>query len=334
MAVASLAQYLQSRVSQGQLEGGLARLIESIASSCVRIAAEVQRGALAGVLGGAGQENVQGEVQKKLDVISNDILLEGTAWTGELAGIGSEEMEGVHAIPAPYPLGRYLLLFDPLDGSSNIDVNVSIGTIFSVLGSPRPGEAASEADFLQPGSRQVAAGYVVYGPQTQLVLTVGQGVQGFTLDPAVAQFLHTQSDMSLPAETREYSINTSNSRFWEAPVARYIEECVAGKTGPRGRDFNMRWVGSMVADVHRTLCRGGVFMYPRDTKDPGKAGKLRLMYEANPMSLLVEQAGGRATTGRERMLDIIPTGLHQRVPVIMGSRTEVDRLLEYHQQQD
>jgi len=333
MTPPTLPEYLQGRVRAG-LNAGLARLVEALAHSCVRITAGVQRGALGGVLGGADAENVQGEAQKKLDVISNQILLDGAVWTGELAGIASEEMDGVHPVPAGIPHGRWLLLFDPLDGSSNIDVNVTIGTIFSVLPHPRPGEPALEADFLQPGSRQAAAGYVAYGPQVQLVLTTGDGVDGFTLDPATGQFLLTQTRIQLPTDTHEFSINASNARFWEPPVARYVQECVAGKAGPRGKDFNMRWVGSMVADVHRTLNRGGVFMYPRDTKDPSKPGKLRLMYEANPMGWLVEQAGGRASTGRERILDITPTGLHQRVAVIMGSRHEVQRLDAHHAEAD
>jgi fructose-1,6-bisphosphatase I len=325
----TLSEHLQRQVQAG-LDVGLATLIEALAESCVRIAAAVQRGALGGVLGAEGTDNVQGEAQKKLDVISNDILLDGTARSGQLGGIASEEMEGVHPVPEDITRGNWLLLFDPLDGSSNIDVNVSIGTIFSVLPHPRPGEQATSEDFLQPGHRQVAAGYVVYGPQVQLVLTLGKGVDGFTLDPVRGQFMHTQADVQLPVDTREFSINTSNARFWEPPVARYIQECVAGKLGPRGENFNMRWVGSMVADVHRTLCRGGVFMYPRDLKDPGKPGKLRLMYEANPMGWLVEQAGGRASTGRERILDVQPTGLHQRIAVIMGSRNEVERIDSYH----
>ncbi|HAZ60018.1 MAG TPA: class 1 fructose-bisphosphatase [Gammaproteobacteria bacterium] len=329
MRTPSLHEYLQGRVQAG-LDAGLARLLEAIAASCVRIAAGVQRGALDGVLGGAGAENVQGEAQKKLDVLSNQWLLDGTAGSGELGGIASEEMDGVHPVAEGSPLGRWLLLFDPLDGSSNIDVNVTIGTIFSLLPHPRPGMPAIEADFLQAGHHQAAAGYVAYGPQVQLVLTTGGGVDGFTLDPSSGQFLLTAPAITLPADTREFSINTSNARFWEPPVARYIQECVAGKAGPRGENFNMRWVGSMVADVHRTLGRGGVFMYPRDTRDLTKPGKLRLMYEANPMGWLVEQAGGRASTGRERILDIAPAGLHQRVAVIMGSRNEVELLDAYH----
>ncbi|MBL8480781.1 MAG: class 1 fructose-bisphosphatase, partial [Rhodocyclaceae bacterium] len=290
----------------------------------------VSKGAIAGVLGEAGSDNIQGEAQKQLDVIANETLLEANEWGGHLAAMASEEMDEPYVIPTGYPKGGYLLLFDPLDGSSNIDVNISVGTIFSVLRAPENTEAADEKSFLQPGRAQLAAGYAVYGPATMLVLTVGEGVQGFTLDRETGGFLLTHPDMRIPVETREYAINASNRRYWEAPVQRYITELEAGKSGPLGKDYNMRWVASMVADVHRILTRGGVFMYPKDSKDPGKAGKLRLMYEANPMAMIVEQAGGAATTGRERILDIEPEKLHQRVPVILGSKAEVDRVTAYH----
>jgi fructose-1,6-bisphosphatase I len=286
---------------------------------------------LGGVLGNAGTDNVQGEAQKKLDVLSNEILLEANEWGGHLAALASEEMDHPHLIPEQYPKGGYLLLFDPLDGSSNIDVNVSIGTIFSVLRLPEGRTAADESDFLQPGVKQVAAGYTVYGPSTTLILTVGTGVHAFTLDREVGSFVLTQRDIKIPEDTKEFSINMSNMRFWEAPVKRYIDECLAGKEGVRGKDFNMRWVASMVADVHRILTRGGIFMYPLDSKTKDKGGKLRLLYEANPMSFIIEQAGGAATTGRQRILDIQPEKLHQRVPVILGSKNEVERVAAYHQ---
>ncbi|MCC6658764.1 MAG: class 1 fructose-bisphosphatase, partial [Rhodocyclaceae bacterium] len=278
----------------------------------------------------AGSENVQGEAQKKLDVISNEILLEANEWGGHLAAMASEEMDHPHQIPHRFPRGEYLLLFDPLDGSSNIDVNISVGTIFSVLRCPEGVTRPDDNAFLQPGASQVCAGYAVYGPSTLLVLTLGHGVACFTLDRETGSFILTQTDMRIPEDTGEFAINASNMRFWEPPVKRYIDELLAGKTGPRGRDFNMRWVASMVADVHRILTRGGIFLYPRDTKDPAKAGKLRLMYEANPMAFIVEQAGGAATNGRERILDLRPTGLHQRVAVILGSRNEVERVTGYH----
>jgi fructose-1,6-bisphosphatase I len=275
-------------------------------------------------------ENVQGEVQKKLDIISNDILLEANEWGGHLAAMASEEMETIHPIPNRYPMGEYLLLFDPLDGSSNIDVNVSIGTIFSVLKAADGVQAPKEADFLQAGSKQVAAGYAVYGPQTVLVLTTGNGVQCFTLDREMGSWVMTQRNMQIPADTKEFAINASNARHWHPPVKRYVDEMLAGTTGPRGKDFNMRWIASMVADVHRILNRGGVFMYPADAREPDKPGKLRLMYEANPMAFIVEQAGGAATDGQQRILDIQPEKLHQRVPVFLGSKNEVDLVTSYH----
>ena len=273
---------------------------------------------------------MQGEVQKKLDIIANEVLIEANEWGGHLAAMASEEMDNIYIVPNRYPQGEYLLLFDPLDGSSNIDVNVSIGTIFSVLVKPE-GKAVSEGDFLQAGAAQVAAGYCVYGPQTTLVLTVGAGVAMFTLDREQGSFMLTQEQVRIPEETQEFAINMSNMRHWAPPVRRYIDECLAGTEGPRGKDFNMRWIASMVADVHRILTRGGVFMYPWDQREPHKPGKLRLMYEANPMSWLIEQAGGAATNGRQRILDIQPSQLHERVSVILGSKNEVDRITQYHQ---
>ena len=326
-----LTQFLlEEQRAMGKITPDLRLLLEVVTRACKRISIAVGKGALGGVLGDAGTGNIQGEAQKKLDVISNDILLEANEWGGHLAALASEEMDHPHPIPEQYPKGGYLLLFDPLDGSSNIDVNVSVGTIFSVLRKPEGSSESTEADFLQAGTQQVAAGYCVYGPSTTLVLTIGNGVHQFTLDRELGSFVLTQRDMKIPADTKEFSINMSNERFWEAPVKRYIDECVAGKDGPRGKDFNMRWVASMVADVHRIITRGGVFMYPLDSKTQGQGGKLRLMYEANPMSMIIEQAGGAATTGRERILDITPNKLHQRVPVIMGSKNEVDLVTSYH----
>jgi fructose-1,6-bisphosphatase I len=315
---------------KGLMEADLRLLMEVVARAVKAISVNVSKGALAGVLGEAGSDNVQGEAQKKLDVIANDILIQANEWGGHLAAMASEEVEEIQPIPSDYPKGGYLLLFDPLDGSSNIDVNISVGTIFSVLRAPNTGKAVTEADFMQPGTSQVAAGYSVYGPSTQLVLTVGDGVHGFTLDREMGSFIYTHPYMTIPEDTKEYAINASNERFWEAPVQRYVSEVRAGSEGPRGRDFNMRWVASMVADVHRILTRGGIFMYPLDSKTKEKGGKLRLMYEANPMAMIVEAAGGAATTGRERILDIQPNKLHQRVPVVLGSRNEVERVTRYH----
>jgi fructose-1,6-bisphosphatase I len=327
----SLTQYLVEKQRQRNLiPAELRLLLEVVARACKRISYAVGKGALADVLGDAGSDNVQGEAQKKLDVIANETLLEANEWGGHLAAMASEEMDHPYPIPNRYPKGEYLLLFDPLDGSSNIDVNVSIGTIFSVLRAPENGRVVEESDFLQPGTQQVAAGYAVYGPATLLVLTVGDGVACFTLDRETGSWWLTQDGMRIPEDTREYAINASNERHWHAPVRSYIDALKAGKTGPRGKDFNMRWVASMVADVHRIMTRGGVFMYPADAREPDKPGKLRLMYEANPMSFLVEQAGGMATDGRQRILDITPSALHQRVAVFLGSRNEVAEATRHH----
>ncbi|MDB5914401.1 MAG: D-fructose,6-bisphosphate 1-phosphohydrolase [Ramlibacter sp.] len=328
----SLTRYLveKQRVAD-RIPSDLRLLLEVVARACKRISHDVNKGALGGVLGTAGTDNVQGEVQKKLDIIANEVLIEANEWGGHLAAMASEEMEGIHVVPNRYPQGEYLLLFDPLDGSSNIDVNVSIGTIFSVLKKAEgSGAGVSESDFLQAGSKQVAAGYCVYGPQTTLVLTVGDGVAMFTLDREQGSFVLTDEDVRIPEDTKEFAVNMSNMRHWDAPVKRYIDECLAGKDGPRGKDFNMRWVASMVADVHRILTRGGIFLYPWDKREPDKPGKLRLMYEANPMSWLVEQAGGAATNGKQRILDIQPKKLHERVAVMLGSKNEVERVSSYH----
>ena len=327
----SLTRYLvEKQRLDDHIPGQLRLLLEVVARACKTISHAVNKGALGGVLGSAGSENVQGEVQKKLDIIANEVLIEANEWGGHLAAMASEEMNNIYLVPNRYPRGEYLLLIDPLDGSSNIDVNVSIGTIFSVLRMPEGDRGVEENDFLQPGKCQVAAGYCVYGPQTTLVLTVGDGVAMFTLDREMGSFVLTQDAVQIPADTREFAINMSNMRHWDAPVKRYIDECLAGKDGPRAKDFNMRWVASMVADVHRIMTRGGIFMYPWDKREPNKPGKLRLMYEANPMAWLVEQAGGAATNGRQRILDVQPQQLHERVSVILGSRNEVERVTQYH----
>jgi fructose-1,6-bisphosphatase I len=330
----SLTRYLvEQQRDHGQIPAQLRLLLEVVARACKSISQAVNKGALGGVLGSAGSENVQGEVQKKLDIIANEVLIEANEWGGHLAAMASEEMDGIYVVPNRYPQGEYLLLFDPLDGSSNIDVNVSIGTIFSVLKKAEGGSAVAEKDFLQAGNKQVAAGYCIYGPQTTLVLTVGKGVAMFTLDREQGSFVLTQENVQVPPDTQEFAINMSNMRHWDEPVRRYIDECLQGKQGPRGKDFNMRWIASMVADVHRILTRGGLFMYPWDKREPNKAGKLRLMYEANPMSWLVEQAGGAATNARQRILDLQPSQLHERVSVVLGSKHEVERVTAYHAQQ-
>ena len=323
MSYLNLSQFLEQQT--GNLTPELAQVISTIAATCQTIDQALQKGALAGVLGSAQHENVQGEEQKKLDVISNDYLIDALKVHPQVGGLASEELD--EFTPAQEN-GKYLVLFDPLDGSSNIDINMCVGTIFSIL--PAKNAVTQAEDFMQAGNQQVAAGYVLYGPSTMLALTVGAGTVFFTFDPETQQFLLTSENIQVAADTKEYAINSSNQRHWENPVKRYIEELLAGKTGPREKDFNMRWVACMVGDIHRILCRSGIFMYPYDLKDPKKAGRLRLMYEANPMSMLIEQAGGASSTGRIRILDIEPTDLHQRVPVIIGSKNEVDLVTGYH----
>lgn len=323
MSYLNLSQFLEQQT--GNLTPELAQVISTIAATCQTIDQALQKGALAGVLGSAQHENVQGEEQKKLDVISNNYLIDALKIHPQVGGLASEELD--EFTPAQEN-GKYLVLFDPLDGSSNIDINMCVGTIFSIL--PAKNAVTQAEDFMQAGNQQVAAGYVLYGPSTMLALTVGAGTVFFTFDPETQQFLLTSENIQVAADTKEYAINSSNQRHWENPVKRYIEELLAGKTGPREKDFNMRWVACMVGDIHRILCRSGIFMYPYDLKDPKKAGRLRLMYEANPMSMLIEQAGGASSTGRIRILDIEPTDLHQRVPVIIGSKNEVDLVTGYH----
>jgi fructose-1,6-bisphosphatase I/sedoheptulose-1,7-bisphosphatase len=338
----TLTRYLiEERRRFPQASGELNALILDVSLACKAIARIVAFGELGDSIGqmprpAGGDTNVQGEVQKPLDVISNEIFIRMNEWNAHLAGMASEEMEQPYQIPAQFQRGRYLLVFDPLDGSSNIDVNVSVGSVFSVLRAPQDvidsGRDVTEADFLQPGASQVAAGYALYGPTTMLVLSVGNGVAGFTLNPNLGEFVLTHPSIRVPADTHEFAINTSNSRFWEPPVKRYVDECLAGKTGPRGKDFNMRWIASMVAEAHRILMRGGVFMYPRDMKDPAKPGRLRLLYEANPIGFVIEQAGGRASTGRQPMLAVQPSSLHQRIGLVFGSRNEVERIERYYQE--
>ena len=325
----TLSKFLIQQLQDVDDHGKLAALLVDVAAAVKAISAMTAKGALGGYLGAVDSTNVQGEQQKKLDVLANNAMVTATEWGGLVAGLASEELDDPYVIPENFARGPYLLIFDPLDGSSNTDVNVSVGTIFSVLRHAGDAQPAV-GDYLQPGTRQVAAGYAIYGPATMLVITVGKGTHGFTLDREVGNFILTHRDLAIPEDTSEFAINTSNARFWEPPVHRYVTECQAGRAGERGRDFNMRWIASMVAEVHRILMRGGVFMYPKDTKDPGKPGRLRLMYEANPISMLIEQAGGASSTGRGRLMEVAPEQLHQRVPVILGSRNEVLRIERYH----
>jgi fructose-1,6-bisphosphatase I/sedoheptulose-1,7-bisphosphatase len=325
----TLSKFLIQQLTGFPGASELGALLVDVAAAVKAISAMTAKGALGGYLGEHGSRNVQGEMQQKLDVLAHEVMIRSCEWGGLLAGMVSEELEEPYALPAEYPRGGYLLVFDPLDGSSNADVNVAVGTIFSVL-RHEDGEAPGAAHYLQHGHRQVAAGYAIYGPATMLVITVGKGTHGFTLDREIGNFILTHPDLQIPAETSEFAINTSNARFWEPPVHRYVSECQAGKSGIRSRDFNMRWIASLVAEVHRILMRGGVFMYPKDTRERSRPGRLRLLYEANPISFLVEQAGGRASTGSERLLEVAPLDLHQRVPLILGSRDEVERIERYH----
>jgi fructose-1,6-bisphosphatase I/sedoheptulose-1,7-bisphosphatase len=329
----TLTQFLiEERRRFPHASGDFNSLILHAALACKRIAREVAMGRLRACEGDpGGAVNVQGETQQALDVIGNQAFIDCSEWGGNLAGMASEEMAAPYQIPSCYPKGKYLLVYDPLDGSSNIDVNVAVGSIFSVLRTPQAEErAVTEQDFLQPGTEQVAAGYAIYGPATMLVLSVGNGVHGFTLDPNLGEFMLTHPALAIPAAASEFAINASNSRFWEVPVKRYVDECLAGRTGPRGKDFNMRWIASLVAEAHRILMRGGVFLYPCDHKSPELRGRLRLLYEANPIGFIVEQAGGRASTGRQPVLNVQPSALHQRVGLVFGSREEVDRIEGYH----
>lgn len=329
----TLVQFLiEERRRHPAASGELNSLILDVALACKSISKQVALGEIAGVLGATDDVNVQGEVQQKLDVVANDYFLRANNWGGQVAGMVSEELDEPYLLPAEYPRGKYLLIFDPLDGSSNIDVNVSVGSIFSILRAPNPGSDPTPDDFLQPGSEQVCAGYAVYGPSTVLVLSVGTGVHAFTLDPGLGEFFLSRQSIRIPPVAKEFAINASNRRFWEPAVQRYIDECLAGKSGPRRKDFNMRWVASLVAETHRILTRGGVFLYPRDSKDPAKPGRLRLMYEASPIAFLVEQAGGAASTGRNRVLDIVPDDIHQRVPFIFGPTEEIERIESYHRE--
>ena len=329
--------YIQFLLDERRREGGdrdLLTLLHSVATACKAISNSLKNGALADVLGSLDTENVQGETQKKLDVIANDIFLRRCEFSGVLAAMVSEEMDEIYEIPPRFPKGHYVLLFDPLDGSSNIDINVSVGSIFSVMRLPDVPEKVTYETVLRPGIEQVAAGYALYGPSTMLVLTTGSGVHGFTLDGNIGEFRHTHRDITIPHHTAEFAINASRAQWWEPPVRQYIDDCMAGENGPRGRYFNMRWVASMVAEVHRILLRGGVFLYPIDDVNRAVGGKLRLFYEANPMAFLAEQAGGAASTGRGRILEVTPETPHQRVPVILGCRDEVQRLERMHKEYD
>jgi fructose-1,6-bisphosphatase I len=321
-----LTQFISEQSGEPE---SLSSILNDIISACKQISYLVNKGDLNQLLGDADSENIQGEVQKKLDIITHDIFVEALINNPAIAGLASEENDDIILTQNHHaPQGKYLILFDPLDGSSNIDINMSVGSIFSILCCHNT-NTLSEADFLQPGNQQIAAGFVLYGPSTMMILTTGRGVNAFTLNPDNGEFILTHPNITIAENTREFAINMSNQRFWEAPVRHYINECVQGSDGPREKDFNMRWIASLVAEVYRILTRGGVFLYPRDSHK-SLSGRLRLMYEANPIAFLIQQAGGDSSTGREQILNIQPNALHQRVPLILGAKQEVQRLIKYH----
>ncbi|MEZ5729963.1 MAG: class 1 fructose-bisphosphatase [Burkholderiaceae bacterium] len=328
----TLTQFLiEERRRYPDASGGFNSLLLAVALACKTISRKVAYGALADMLGSSDAVNTHGETQQRLDLIAHETFTHCAGWGGNLAGLISEEADAPIVVATDEHDGReYLLAFDPLDGSSNIDVNVSVGSIFSILRAPAHGRPVTAEDFLQPGERQVAAGYAIYGPSTMLVLSVGRGVHMFTLEPEIGEFILTRSNVTVPEQTSEFAINASNSRFWQPPVRRYVEECLAGRNGVRDRDFNMRWIASLVAEAHRILTRGGLIMYPRDTKDPKKKGRLRLLYECNPIGFLIEQAGGRASTGSVPVLGVKPESIHERMGFVFGSRAEVERIERYH----
>lgn len=326
----TLRRFLTEEYRNGRIDADLIFLLEDIASTCRVVSHHVRNGALKGVLGATEDVNVQGETQKALDIIANDEFSRICVNSPRLAALVSEEVDEVLWIKETPEPGDYILYFDPLDGSSNLDVDLSVGSIFAVMQVPADADKDSARDVLRKGSEQVCAGYSVYGPSTMLVFTTGDSVNGFTCHNGTGEFRLTHPQMTIPAETAEFAINASRYGLWDAPIRRYFDECIAGKTGPLGKTYNMRWTASMVADVHRILIRGGVFMYPADAGNRAQGGKLRLMYEANPMSMIVERAGGAASTGTRRILDIQPEGHHQRVPVILGSKAEVERIVRYH----
>lgn len=327
----TLKQSLKQQQKAGhQIADSLIELIVETTVACKEIAAKIDRASLEGALGVAGTENVQGEEQKKLDIITNDVMFDHLKTVGLLAGMGSEEMDDPMDIPTEFDRGDYLIFFDPLDGSSNIDVNISVGTIFSIVKNPKGTDKPALEDYLQNGTQQLAGGFVVYGPATTLVMTTGNGVQMYTLDKSVGEWVMVKDQVTIPEDTKEFAINMSNQRYWEPAMKSYIDDCIAGETGPLGKNYNMRWVASMVAEVFRILTRGGIFMYPVDEKNRKNGGKLRLMYEANPISFIVEQAGGMSSTGYERIMEIESKGLHQRCSVILGSKNEVAKVVEYH----
>ena len=325
-----------------QASGALNGLLLDIAVACKAIARVVSFGELGDQITVAPMTSkasgfvAQPTNSRTLSSLSQDIFLRINEWNGHTAGMVSQALPYPIQLSAEQPRGKYLLVFNALEGSTSNDLNVAVGSLFSILRAPpdlaeHPRET-SVSDFLQPGTQQVAAGYALYGPATMLVLSAGNGVSGFTLNHNLGEFVLTHPQIKVPERTQEFAINSANSRFWEPPVKRYVDECLAGKSGPRGKDFNMRWIASMAAEAHRILMHGGVFLEPRNTRDPKKPGPRRLLSEANPIGYLIEQAGGRASTGRSGVLNMAPSDLHESVGLVFGSREEVERIEQYHRQ--
>lgn len=327
----TLTQFLiEERRRHPDASGELNGLILDIALASKAISRAVARGAVDRALEATPPANVEGVRDRNLERLANDIFLRSSEWGGHLAGMMSRAMDRTSTIPQHYPRGSYLLVFDPLDGATNLDVNVTVGSVFSILRAPKPHDDAEAADFLQCGRMQVCAGYAIYGPATMLVLTVGTGVHGFTLDPMLGEFFLTHPALCIPPATCEFAIDASNSRRWQPAVERYVAECLAGQAGPRAKDFHMRWIASLVAETHRILMRGGVFLDPRDLRSPGGTSQASLLHAANPVAFIVEQAHGRAITGRCDVLDAQPESLQQRTGLIFGSCEEVERIERYH----
>ena len=330
----NLDSFLKERSKNLNYSKSLRKLLIVTSNACKKVSRLISCGEINGILGNLETQNVQGEVQKKLDVLSNEIFIDFFLNNKTVSGLVSEENE--LPIYNDYnPDSPFTVFFDPLDGSSNIDVNGAVGSIFSIFefsGSSK--DVISENLTLVPGRLQIASAYSIYGPSTMFVISLGSDTCGFTLDKENDDFILTHPSFKIPDSTSEFSINSSNERFWQEPVKRYVKECIEGVSGVREKDFNMRWTGSMVADIHRILTRGGIFMYPKDFKKPEKPGRLRLMYEANPMALLVESAGGLASTGKTNLLDVQPEHLHQRIPVIIGSKKEVERIQRYYSEEN
>lgn len=325
---ATLTQFIiESRRSHPEATGDLNGLVTAIALACKAISRKVAFGALSDAAPGAASGDEHGLVR-----VANRMFLRASEWGGHLAGMLSEQLESPYPMPVEYPRGKYLLIFNPLDGPASVDLNVTSGSLFTILRAPTPKQDARMEDFLQPGSSTVCAGYAIYGPATMLVLSFGAGTHGFTLDPQLGEWVLSHRNLEVPPQSHEFAANATHNKFWEPAVKRYVDECLAGKAGPRDAEFTLRWAASLVAQAHRVLMRGGVCLYPRDTRDPGMPGRLRLLFETNPLAFLLEQAGGLASDGRGRVLEVMPKSIQQRSAFVFGSAEEVTRIEHYHRE--